>query len=119
MLERKPSQSLKKGLAVSPRLGELSFLGYAYAVAGRRVEAQKVLDQLTTLSRQKYVPAYFSNKIYAGLGEKEKAFEWKGKAFDDRSIGMGVATIAVDPTYDPLRSDQRFADLLRRMNLQP
>jgi hypothetical protein len=54
-------------------------------------------------------------RIYAGLGEKDKAFEWLGKACEDRSI----TGIKGDPVYDPLRSDPRFADLLRRMNLQP
>jgi hypothetical protein len=88
-------------------------------VAGRRAEAQKVLDQLTARAKQKYVPAYFSARIYAGLGQKDKAFEWLEKAFDDRSIGMSFGTIAVDPVFDPLRSDPRFHDLLRRMNLQP
>ncbi len=55
----------------------------------------------------------------SGLGEKEKAFEWLEKAYEDRSIGSTFARIKVDPIYDPLRSDPRFADLLRRMNLQP
>jgi len=106
----------EKLLAVSPGnpLG-LSDLGYAYAVIGRRAEAQKVLDKLAELSKEKYVPAVDRARIYAGLGEKDKAFEWLGKGYEDRSI----STIKVDPTLDPLRSDPRFIDLLRRMNLQP
>ena len=56
-------------------------------------------------------------RIYAGLGEKDKAFEWLEKGYEDRSISS--ADIKVDPTFDPLRSDPRFQDLLRRMNLQP
>jgi hypothetical protein len=54
-------------------------------------------------------------RIYVGLGKKDKAFEWLEKGYEDRSIGA----IKVEPAYDPLRSDPRFADLLRRMNLQP
>jgi hypothetical protein len=50
-----------------------------------------------------------------GLGEKDKAFEWLEKSYEDRSLGA----IKVNPAYDPLRSDPRFADLLRRTNLQP
>jgi eukaryotic-like serine/threonine-protein kinase len=96
----------------------LSGLGNAYAVAGRRAEAQKVLDQLNDLSKRKYVPAWFRAIIYVGLGEKDKAFEWLEKSYEDRSIGFGSA-IKVDPIWDPLRSDPRFADLLHRMNLQP
>ena len=53
--------------------------------------------------------------IYVGLGEKDKAFEWLEKGLDDRSIYDSNAY----PMLDPLRSDPRFADLLRRMNLQP
>jgi hypothetical protein len=54
----------------------------------------------------------FSDKL---LGEKDKAFEWLEKGYGDRSI----FAIKADPIYDSLRSDPRWADLLRRMNLQP
>ena len=106
----------EKLLAISPgNLLGLSDLGYAYAVTGRRAEAQKVLDQLSELSKQKYVPAEDLARIYAGLSEKDKAFEWLQKGFDEHSN----AGIKVVPAFDPLHSDPRFADLLRRMNLQP
>jgi TolB-like protein/Flp pilus assembly protein TadD len=109
-----------KRLAVAPddRIA-LAYLGYAYAKAGRRVEAKKVLDQLNDLSKRQYVPARRRTIIYAGLGEKDRAFEWMEKAYDDRELGAGVGSIKVDPAYDPLRSDPRFADLLRKMNLTP
>jgi len=110
----------EKDLAISPRHPyALSGLGYAYAVAGRSAEAQKVLDQLNAISKEKYVPAVSRVEVYVGLGEKEKAFEWLGKAYEDRSIGSTFAMIKMDPIFDPLRTDPRFADLLRRMNLQP
>jgi serine/threonine protein kinase/tetratricopeptide (TPR) repeat protein len=96
----------------------LSGLGHAYAAAGRRPEAQTVLDKLNLLSKQRYVSAGFRARIYAGLGEKDLAFEWLEKAYADRNINAGVG-IKLDPVYDPLRSDPRFQDLLRRMNLQP
>jgi eukaryotic-like serine/threonine-protein kinase len=108
----------EKELAISPdSLQGLTSLGYAYAVAGRRAEAQKVLDQLAERSKQEYVTTAASAIIYAGLGEKDKAFEWLEKGYEDRSIVTSV--IKVDPIWDPLRSDPRFQDLLRRMNLQP
>jgi TolB-like protein/Flp pilus assembly protein TadD len=94
----------------------LSDLGYAYALAGRRAEAQKVLDQLKELSKRKYVPAGSIAQIYVAFGEKDKAFEGLEKAYNERSLGF--AEIKVSPVYDPLRSDPRFHDLLRRMNLQ-
>jgi eukaryotic-like serine/threonine-protein kinase len=109
-----------KALAISP--GDpwaLSGLGYAYVVAGRRVEGQKVLDNLNALSKKKYVPAWYMATIYAGLGEKDKVFELLERSYEDRSIGAPGLTIKVDPAFDLLRSDPRFADLLRRMNLQP
>jgi serine/threonine-protein kinase len=105
----------KEGIAEFEK--EFPFLGYAYAVAGRRAEAQQVLDKLNELSKQKYVPAVSMARIYVGLGEKDKAFEWLEKAYLDGSIGGGTG-IAVDPIFDPLRSDPRFMDILRRMNLQ-
>jgi tetratricopeptide (TPR) repeat protein len=82
----------EKDLAISPRHPyALSGLGYAYAVAGRSAEAQKVLDQLNAISKEKYVPAVSRVGVYVGLGEKEKAFEWLGKAYEDRS-GTGRAS---------------------------
>jgi TolB-like protein/DNA-binding winged helix-turn-helix (wHTH) protein/Flp pilus assembly protein TadD len=94
-------------------------LGYAYATAGRRAEAQRMLDQLNQLSRQDFVPADAMAHVYAGLGEKGKVFEWLEKGYERHSIGLGGVGLKVDPVWDPLRSDPRFADLLRRMNLQP
>ena len=96
--------------------GNLGGLGYAYAVAGRRAEARKVLDQFSEISKHKYVPALQMVVVNVGLGEKDKAFEGLEKAYDERSIAP--AGIKVNPVWDPLRSDPRFVDLLRRMNLQ-
>ena len=107
---------LEKELAIFPNsTASLSQLGYGYAMEGRRAEAQKVLDQLNERSKQRYISPANRAIIYAALGEKDKAFEWLEKGFEDRSVGA----IKVNPVYDPLRSDPRFADLLRRMNLQP
>jgi adenylate cyclase len=90
-------------------------LGYAYALTHRRAEARKVLDEL---SKKKYVPAVTMAIIYTGLGEKEKAFEWLEKSYEEHCSGPFL-DVKVYPIFDPLRSDPRFADLLRRMNLQP
>jgi len=106
---------IEKGLAISPgNAGYLSVLGYAYAVAGRRAEALKVLDQLSELSKQKYVRPALMARIYVGLGDKDKAFEWLEKDYAERGY-----LVTAEPALDPLRSDPRFKDLLRRMNLQP
>ena len=109
----------QKAVLISP--GDtvaLTGLGFGYGVTGKRIEAQKVLDKLNELSRQKYVSPVFMAKIYSGLREKEKAFAWLEKAFEDRSI-VSVGYIKTNPMFDPLRSDPRYADLLRRTNLQP
>jgi tetratricopeptide (TPR) repeat protein len=103
-------------LAISPENPvALSWLGYALGAAGRRAEAQKVLDRLNELSKHKYVPAADVARVYSGLGEKDKAFDWLEKGYEERSLGP----IKIEPIFDPLRSDPRFQDLLRRMNLQP
>jgi TolB-like protein/DNA-binding winged helix-turn-helix (wHTH) protein/Flp pilus assembly protein TadD len=97
----------------------LADLGYAYATAGRGPEARRMLDRLNQLSRQNFVPADAMAHVYAGLGEKGKVFEWLEKGYERHSIGLGGVGLKVDPVWDPLRSDPRFTDLLRRMNLQP
>jgi TolB-like protein/DNA-binding winged helix-turn-helix (wHTH) protein/Flp pilus assembly protein TadD len=97
----------------------LADLGYAYATAGRGPEAQRMLDQVNQLSRQKFVPADAMAHIYVGRGEKGKAFEWLEKGYERHSLGLAGVDLKVDPLWDPLRSDPRFADLLRRVNLQP
>jgi tetratricopeptide (TPR) repeat protein len=108
-------EEIEKGLTISPgNAVSLSVLGYAYAVAGRRAEALKVLDQLSELSKQKYVRPAFMARIYVGLGDKDKAFEWLEKDYAERGF-----PVTAEPALDPLRSDPRFQDLLRRMNLQP
>jgi TolB-like protein/DNA-binding winged helix-turn-helix (wHTH) protein/tetratricopeptide (TPR) repeat protein len=109
----------EKGVAISPVDTEaLTGLGYGYAVTGRTVEAHRILDKLNELSKHEYISPVWRAKIYAGLEEKDKAFEWLEKAFEDRSI-VSVGYIKTNPMFDPLRSDPRFADLLRRTNLQP
>jgi eukaryotic-like serine/threonine-protein kinase len=108
---------LKKALVISAgNTQALAGLGRAYAAEGKREEAQELLVQLVETSKQKYVPALPIAVIYVSLSEKDKALDWMEKAYADRSLG-GTAAIKVDPIFDPLRSDPRFADLLRRMNL--
>ncbi|MBA2731692.1 MAG: protein kinase [Acidobacteria bacterium] len=90
-------------------------LGYAYAVAGKRDEAQKVIVELQEQSKRRYVPPYFIAVVYSGLGEKEQAFEWLEKAYQERHPYLTL--LKVEPVFDKLRSDPRFADLIRRVGL--
>jgi len=106
----------EKSLALTDGKSGLPGLGRAHAAAGRRADAQKVLGQLSELSKRRFVAPTGIAEIYAALGDKDRAFEWLEKAYADRSI---KTYLKVDPAFDSLRSDPRFADLLRRMNLQP
>ncbi len=90
-------------------------LGHAYAISGRRGEAQKILDELKKKSKQRYVSSYEIAAICAGLDEKDQAFRWLEKAYAERASFL--IFLKVDPRLDSLRPDPRFADLLRRMAL--
>ena len=90
-------------------------LGYAYAMAGKRIAALKVVDDLKQTSKRKYVSAYLIAMVYAGLRDKAAAFEWLEKALRQRDDQLPA--LKVDPFLAPLRPDARFADLLRRIGL--
>jgi serine/threonine-protein kinase len=107
-------QALKGGTEWSLALAGL---GHVYAKTGRKKEARAVLDELKQLSRQGYVPADSMALVHAGLAEKDEAFAWLDKAFAERSFRL--VHIKVEPRWDSLRSDPRYAQLLRRMNLNP
>jgi TolB-like protein/DNA-binding winged helix-turn-helix (wHTH) protein/Tfp pilus assembly protein PilF len=92
-------------------------LGYAYAVAGKRDEAQKILNDLKEQSKQRYVSPKAFAMVYMGLGDKDQAFEWFNKTFEENPYR--IAWLKVDPRFDSLRSDPRFDALLRRMKLAP
>jgi hypothetical protein len=116
-----PAQRLFASSHDWPNTGALPLyqasLGHAYAVAGRRDEAQRLLTQLNERSKQVYVSAYELGILYTGLGEKERAFAALQVACDQHS--GRVYFLNVDPRLDPLRPDPRFQDLLRRAGLQP
>ena len=64
-----------------------------------------------------FVPSWGFAIIYAGLGDKDRAFEWLEKGYDERPSDM--PNLKVDPRMEPLRSDPRHQELLRRMGLPP
>ena len=107
---------MEQAVALLPQEPELSWmLGHAYAVAGKTAEARKVLDDLHRLAEKRYVLPYGFALIHVGLGEHDEALEWLDKAYEDRNSWMPF--LQGEPRLDPLRSDPRFQDLLRRMNL--
>jgi TolB-like protein/Flp pilus assembly protein TadD len=95
----------------------LAALAHVYAVAGRRCEATKKLDELRQLSEVAYVPPYWMALVSAGLGEKDAAFGWLEQAYDDRDVWL--VWLKREPRFDVLRSDARFEHLLQRIGLLP
>jgi len=94
---------------------ELAALGLALAASRQGAEARKILDQLKERSQQTYVQPMWVAAIYIALGEKDQAFDWIQKAYDDRSAWL--VYLKVDPLFDNVRQDARFTDLLRRVGL--
>jgi len=97
------------------RTGGEAGLAYAYALAGKKDEAQKILDEMKEAAKERYVPAFGFALVYMGLGDKDQAFEWFNKTFEENPYR--IAFIKVSPRFDSLRSDPRFDALLRRMKL--
>lgn len=92
-------------------------LGYAYAMAGKKVEAKRMIDDLARLARKTYVPAFYSGAIYTGLRDKDLAFRWLKRAYDERCDYM--VHLPKEPATDPLRSDPRFDALVPRPGPKP
>ena len=93
----------------------LAALGHAYALAGRRSDAEQVLRTLFERAKKSYVSPFDVALIYAALGEKDTAFTWLDKAVAERSPFLVYSKW--EPRLDPLRSDPRFKDLLGRIGL--
>ena len=91
----------------------LAGLAHSYALAGRRSDAEQVLQGLLGRARKSYVSPFDIALIYAALGEKDTAFAWMEKAVEERSTWLVYSKW--EPRLDPLRSDPRFQDLLRRI----
>ena len=109
-------EAAQKAVELSGRApGALGILGFAYGLAGRKTEATKVLNELLDLNNRRYVTPAAIAWVYIGLGDKDHAFEWLEKAYQERS--NFIAYLSVVPLADSLRSDSRFSDLLRRVGL--
>jgi eukaryotic-like serine/threonine-protein kinase len=93
----------------------LASLGRAYALQGKKAEAEKVLGELKEFSNHDHVPPYYFAMIYAALGDKDQAMAALEKAYEERS--WYVVLLAVDPKVDSLRSDPRFKQLVQRVGL--
>ena len=89
-------------------------LGEAYALAGQKEEALRILNDLKLRSKREYVAAFDIALVYAGLDDKELTMHWLEKAYDERTMRLEQIT---EPAFDGFRSDPRFRDLERRIGL--
>jgi tetratricopeptide (TPR) repeat protein len=97
----------------APRL--ISDLGYGHARAGNKLEAQKRIEELKELRKRRFVDPGEIAFIYVGLGDNDQAFAWLNRAYEEGSTSL--VRLKVSPSYDTLRSDPRFADLMRRVGI--
>ena len=94
----------------------LALLASIYARAGQTNEAGKIIDMLQErMDKGEYAPPLNIAFIYANLGDNDKAFYWLNRAFDERESRLG--NMKSSPNFDPLRSDPRFAELMKRVGL--
>jgi DNA-binding winged helix-turn-helix (wHTH) protein/TolB-like protein/Flp pilus assembly protein TadD len=106
----------KKGIALSGNSTQaIAILGRIHALSGNNAEAHKVIAELQEISRRRYVGAIDIAMIYAVLGEKDQAFSWLEKAFEEHSCWL--IELGIEPVWDKLRPDPRFAVLLHHVGL--
>jgi tetratricopeptide (TPR) repeat protein len=89
-------------------------LAYGYAVTGHRDDAKRLIETLVASDRTRYLPPFHIALAYAGLGDKDAAFRWLDRAYNERASFMDG--IKVTPGFKVLHSDPRFAALLKRMH---
>lgn len=108
-------------LEMSKRLDDSPFsaamLGEAYALTGDKTHALRILSELQVRAKREHVSPLYAAILHAGLGDKDLAFSELQAAVEERSTN--VLAIKVAALFDPLRSDPRFADLIRRVGLPP
>ena len=115
-LYEKAFVEIKKAIELSGgNVRHLATLGHAYAVAGKKDDALKILDELQRPAVPRYVSPFFIALIYAGLGDKDQAFVWLEKAYEERHPYLIL--IKVEPVFQSLHSDPRFTNLTRRIGL--
>lgn len=117
MFSEAEDQFVKARQIAGESIDALAALGHTYAMSGSRGAALEVLAQLTDLAKERYVSPYDIALIHTALDETDDAFWWLEKAYDECVEWMIYTN--VDPRLDPLRSDARFLDLMRRIGFAP
>ena len=100
------------GIGLSAR----ATLAQGYGRAGQTAAALNILHELEQRAQHGYVAAFYFAQIYIGLGDKDHALEWLNKAYDEHLDDL--VYLKADVTFDPLRDDPRFHDLLHRVGLE-
>jgi serine/threonine-protein kinase len=115
----RPEQAIlafQKAIASAGRIPVyLAALGHAYATAGRRAEALAIVEELRRQSGARYISPFDIATVYVGLNMADAAFKALEEAYDGRAFGL--VFMPVDPRFDRIRSDARYADLIRRVGL--
>jgi tetratricopeptide (TPR) repeat protein len=93
------------------------WLGYAYALCGKRAEAFQIINRMKAQQQKSFGSPFGIAAIYCGLGEKEEALAWLEKAYQERDPQF--AAMGIEPPLDPLRSDPHFHELMRRSTMPP
>lgn len=108
----------RKKLASSPDNPlVLPVLGYAYASAGRKNEAQVILNKLQGMRQQRYISPFMIALLCTGMDKKDEAIKWLNEAYEERD--PQIIWINIEPELDPLHSDTCFIQLIQLMNLTP
>jgi DNA-binding winged helix-turn-helix (wHTH) protein len=110
--EFQEAATLSRGMTES----QAGYLGHAYGLSGDRKKAQKLLADMKRLSKKSHVSSYYILLIYVGIGETERAVEWLQCAYDERPGWL--VYMNVEPMFDTLRSNPRFAQLSSRIGIQ-
>jgi TolB-like protein/Tfp pilus assembly protein PilF len=108
-----PELERASALGTTPLL--ICDLGFAYAAAGRSIGARAILEAFQRKAQFEYIPPYLIAAIYGALGEKDEAFKWLDRAYNERD--SHITYLKLDPEMDPLRSDPRFGILMQRLKL--
>ena len=115
-LHRDAISALRKAVSLSERTPRhLADLGHAYAAAGKKREAMRILDELTRFANEKRFGAYDVALIHCALGDRAQALQWLLAAYEERSGRMPF--LGVDPRMKPLSSEAGFRDLTARISL--
>ena len=115
MTDRGVEELERAQVQLGPRPDVITPHAYALARAGRRREALAKLDELRRIAKPRDPAPFRIAMVHIGLGDTDRAFEWLEKAFDARD--WQLAMLNVEPAFDGLRSDSRFAALVERVGL--